>query len=70
MMGSAAGTVDGVDEEFVVASVKAGTLDDVEGDLRVDGGVVLKAGVGLLEPGARLAMTRRRRSAIRSETDE
>ena len=45
------------------------TLDDVEEGLRVDVGVTLTGGVGLLEPGARLAMTRWRRSAIRPETD-
>lgn len=49
--------------------VKDDTLDDVEEGLRVDIGVTLTGGAGLLGPGASLAMTRWRRSAIRSETD-
>ena len=38
-------------------------------DLRIDVGVTLTGGVGLLEPEARLATTRWRRLAIRSRTD-
>ena len=52
-----------------VVVVDDGTLDDVEEDLKVDVGVTLTEGVDLLGPGARLAMTRWRRSAILSRTD-
>lgn len=68
-------TADGVDDGWEVDAgmaamgVKDRTLDDVEEDLRVDDGVTLTGGVGLLAPGVRLAMTRWRRSAIRSRTD-
>lgn len=68
-------TSDGIDDGWevdagaVVTGSKDGTLDDVEEDLIVDAGVILTGGVDLLGPGARLAMTRWRRSAIRSETD-
>lgn len=58
-----------IDAGAAVMDVKGGTLDDVEEDLRVDVGVNLTGGAGLVEPGARLAATRWRRSAIRSRTD-
>lgn len=58
-----------VDPGLALMAVNDGTLDDAEKDLRVDVGVTLTRGVGLLEPGASFAMTRWRRSAIRSETD-
>lgn len=64
---TASGVDDGseVDAGAAVMGVKEGTLDDVE-DLEVDVGVTVTGGVGLLRPGARLAMARWRRSAIRS----
>lgn len=67
-------TADDVDDSWAVdadGEVKDGTLDDVEEDLKVDVGVTVTGGAGLLGPGARSAMTpwRRRRSAIRSRTD-
>lgn len=65
---TASGVDDGseVDAGAAVMGVKEGTLDDVEEDLEVDVGVTVTGGVGLLRPGARLAMARWRRSAIRS----
>ena len=68
-------TADGVDGGWevdagaAVMGVKEYTLDDFEEGLRVDVGVNLAGGAGLVEPGARWAVTRWRRSAIRSRTD-